>query len=103
MAILYVSEYTAPAFFNAEPLQMGSEPPNAEQTIAISGTSTQLTNPLQANTNFIRVHNDSSGPCCVAFGSSPTATTQNKRLAPNQTEYFAVTPRSQVAVVSVAL
>jgi hypothetical protein len=103
MAILYVSEYTAPAFFNAQPLQMGSEPANVEQTVAISGSSTQLPNNLQANTNFVRVHNDSSGPCCIAFGPNPTATSGNKRLAPNQTEYFAVNPRSQIAVVSVPL
>jgi hypothetical protein len=103
MAILYVSEYTAPAFFNAEPLQMGSEPPVNEQTIAISGSSTQLPSQLSASTNFVRIHNDSSGPCCVAFGPNPTATTGNKRLAPNQTEYFAVLPRSQIAVISVAL
>lgn len=41
-----------------------------------------------STTRFIRVNTDAV--CSISFGSNPTATTSNRRLAANQTEYFGV-------------
>ena len=69
----------------------------AEYTVNISGSSTQ--GPLfSIYTALVRVHTDSI--CSVAIGNNPTATTTNKRLAANQTEYFGVGAVGQVSTGS---
>ena len=47
---------------------------------------------------MIRVHCDAI--CSISIGNSPVATTTNKRLAANQTEYFGVIPGQQIAVIT---
>jgi hypothetical protein len=37
--------------------------------------------------------------CHIKFGSSPTATTSDPRLAPNLPEYFVVTPGQKAAAI----
>lgn len=103
MATLYVSEYrllaSVPSSTNYAPMpaQGPQEPPQAEYTVAISGSSTQ--GPLFGGfTALIRIHCDAV--CSVSVGTNPTATTTNKRLAANQTEYFGVSPGQQIAVIS---
>jgi hypothetical protein len=37
---------------------------------------------------MVRIHTDAI--CSISFGTAPTATATNRRLAANQTEYFGV-------------
>lgn len=98
MAVLYLSEYVMVGAIglggNAAPVAY--EPSNAEQTVAIAVGSTQ-SSAFKANTNFIRVHVDAI--CSIAIGANPTATATVKRLAANQTEYFAVPNGYKIAVI----
>ena len=98
MAVLYISEYTElPTALYAGYRTMSPEPPVTEQTVSIGGGST-ASNPFNGSTHFVRLHCDTI--CSVAFGPNPTATTINKRLATNQTEYFSVNPGDSVAVIA---
>jgi hypothetical protein len=103
MATLYVSEYrllaSVPSSTNYAPMpaQGGQEPPQAEYTIVVAGSSTQ--GPFFGGyTALVRVHTDTI--CSISIGSNPVATTTNKRLAANQTEYFGVAPNQQLAVIA---
>ncbi len=96
MAVLYISEYTDLPFFKGNPSSIVKEPPVAEQVVAIGVGSTQ-SSAFNGATNIVRVHTDAI--CSIAIGSNPTATTSVKRLAANQTEYFAVTPLHKLAVI----
>jgi hypothetical protein len=105
MAVLYITEY---AQLMPSPVggqgQMPMEPPLAEQTVAIGGSST-ASNAFNASTRFIRVHSDAI--CAVEVGATPTATVASGgagsgRMAANQTEYRGV-PIGQsykIAVIS---
>lgn len=88
MATLYVTEY---ADLGVSPgsgaAPVVAEPPTAEQTVSIGGSSTQ-SSAFANNTNFIRLHTDAI--CSVLFGTNPTATAAKRRLAANQTEYVKV-------------
>jgi len=46
----------------------------------------------------VRLHADSV--CSVLFGTNPTATTANARMAAGQTEYFGVAPGMKVSVIA---
>jgi hypothetical protein len=93
MATLYITEYTdMPIDVNARPLNIMAEPPVAEQTVAIGGASAQ-SSAFNHATRIIRLHTDAI--CSVLVGANPTATTSNKRMAANQTEYFALPYTSQ--------
>lgn len=98
MATLFVTEYQLVEHnrwgFQA---QVGVEPAEANQTVAIGGTSTQ-SSAFGADTKLVRVHTDTT--CSIAFGASPTATSSTARLAANATEYFRVEPGHKVAVIS---
>ena len=98
MATLYISEYAEvrrnPAG-GINPVVL--EPPLAEQTVALSGTSAQ-SSAFGANTRFIRVHTDAI--CSILVGSNPTATTAKKRLPADHTEYFEVTPGDKIAGIT---
>jgi hypothetical protein len=101
MSILYISEYTElPTAQFAGYRPMAPEPSITDQTVAIGGSS-NVSLPFSGFTNFVRVHTDSI--CSIQFSnanSTATATTLNKRLAINQTEYFSVTPGGTVAVIT---
>jgi hypothetical protein len=77
---------------------MPLEPPLAEQTVAIGAEA--KSSAFNASTRYVRIHVDAI--CSILFGTSPTATTSKKRLAANQTEYFAVPPGQsfKVSVIS---
>lgn len=108
MPALYITEYSQMAMVDqAQPgtlVQMYSKgqgqaaqaPPVAEQVISISGSPTQSV-AFNAQTKFIRVNCDTV--CSIAFGSNPTATTSNQRLAANQTEYFGVARGDKISVI----
>jgi hypothetical protein len=98
MATLYVTEFSRIERQDGLPgaiVQIAQQPPVAEQTVSISGTSAQ-SSAFNANTRFVRLHTDAI--CSVEFGTNPTATTAKARLAANQTEYFAVNPGGSVIV-----
>lgn len=106
MAKLYIAEFKDLATVGAPsgwPSHRSSYPPIAgtppviEQTLNV-GMSSAPSNAFNAKTNFIRVATDTA--CSIAIGESPTATTDNMRLAANQTEYFGVTPGQKIAVIA---
>jgi hypothetical protein len=100
MSILYISEYTElPTALYAGYRSMAPEPSILDQTVSIGGIST-VSNPFSGSTNYVRLHTDAV--CSVSFSTTTTAvaTTINKRLATNQTEYFSVTPGGSVAVIA---
>jgi hypothetical protein len=76
-------------------------PPAAEQTVGISGSSTQ-SDPFTSKTRFVQIHTDAI--CSIAFspqpGATPMATTSNQRLGAGETRFYAVNPGDLVAVIS---
>lgn len=100
MALLYISEYANIPNI-AGNLNVVQEPALVEQTpISTAGAHTE-SSAFANNTNYIRVNVDSTNACCVLIGLAPVATTANKRLAANQTEYFKVTPGHKLSVITV--
>lgn len=103
MATLYVAEYSdvasvnTPRGFRGAEAQAPQEPPLAEQTVAIAGSTTQ-SSAFNRDTTLIRVHADSI--CSITIGANPTATASSKRLAAGQTEYFGVSPGHKIAVIA---
>lgn len=72
--------------------------PLASQKVTFT-TSTQSAT-LNANTTLVRLNTD--GVCSVAFGTNPTATTSDMRMALDQTEYFAVQANSGLKIAAVS-
>jgi hypothetical protein len=95
MAVVYISEYSNLAMNGNAPISQ--EPPLAEQTVAIGGSSAQSA-AFNANTRYIRVHTDAI--CSVLIGTNPTATAEKKRLPADSVEYFGVSPGSKLAVIT---
>ena len=96
MALLYISEYQGVAQVHGG-LSAPQEPALVDQTPLSIGGAVQSA-AFQASTKVIRVHCDAI--CSIAFGTNPTATTSNKRLAANQTEYFGVLPGQFLSVIA---
>ena len=98
MATLYISEH-ASIMKDGGNVQIIAEPPTAEQTVSIGGTSTQ-SSAFGTATRVVRLHTDAI--CSVLFGTNPTATAAKKRMAANQTEYFSIPPGQsyKVAVIT---
>lgn len=99
MARVYVTEYTrmGTEWAGSVPIAAALEPCNADQTpIETSGTSQQSA-AFAGGTRVIRVHTDDV--ISFAIGDDPTATTNNRRMAAGQTEYFSVTPGHKIAVI----
>lgn len=97
MAVLYIAEYDRLATdLNGRPILAGNEPPIAEQTVAIGGSSTQSA-AFNSQTRYARVHADAI--CHILAGKNPTATTSKQRMAADQTEFKAVTPGDKLAVI----
>ncbi len=97
MAKLYITEYTDQVRdLNGQVVPVGDEPGIVTQSpVSIAG-SAAVSAAFNAKTRFVRLHTDAI--CSVAFGASPTATTNDKRMAADQTEYFGVQPGQKVAV-----
>jgi len=99
MAVLYITEYARIATDPDGNLAMSLEPPMAEQTVSITGSSTQ-SSAFQTATKYVRLHTDAI--CSVLLGQNPTALSTSGRMAANQTEYRSV-PQGwnfKVAVIS---
>lgn len=70
--------------------------PGTTQTIAISGSSTPMTNPVAANTVVVRLVATTN--CYVAIAASPTATSANMPLIANVPEYFRIDENQSMKV-----
>ena len=98
MALLYITEF---ARFGRDGGgyggPVGEQAPLASQAIATSAVSAQSA-AFNASTRLVRLHNDSTSPIMVKFGTNPTAVTLvDARMAANTTEYFML-DASQAAI-----
>jgi hypothetical protein len=101
MAIVYITEYID---IQGE-RQVPTEPPLAQQTVAITAGSVASL-PFNPKTTIIRVHTDAI--CSVLVGgasvagtvTTPTATATSGRMAANQTEYRGVQGGQSIAVIT---
>lgn len=105
MAFLYIAEYAELPIGPAGRIgQFALQPPLVEQAIANTAGNTQ-SSAFNAQTRYVRLHNDASNPVAIKFGTNPTAVAAGAsgtmRMAANQTEYFAVPPNQafKVAVI----
>lgn len=96
MATLYLTEYQGYST-QGQMFQAALEPEITTQTKAI-GTVVNA-NAFSKNTYLIRVHVDAICSILVSSGGTGAAVT-NKRLAANQTEYFAVKPGHILSVIA---
>lgn len=95
MAVLYITEYSSLAMGGGA--QIATDPPIAEQTVAIGAGSLQSA-PFNTATRYIRLQPDVV--CSIAAGANPTATATNRRMSAGQTEYFGVVAGNRVAVIT---
>ncbi|MDE2232850.1 MAG: hypothetical protein KGJ90_01845 [Patescibacteria group bacterium] len=100
MSVLFITEYKAVAVASGAggPLAVALEPPVATQVVTINLTSTASA-VFNVDTHFVRLNTDET--CSVKFGASPTATTNDERLAANQTEFFGIS-RAGLSVAVIA-
>ncbi|MBV8512363.1 MAG: hypothetical protein JO289_19570 [Xanthobacteraceae bacterium] len=97
MAVLYISEFANIGRDQGEGVQVATLAPLAEQTVSISGSSTQSV-AFGIYTNFVRLCCDAV--CSIAVGANPTASGVNLRLPANTPEYFQVTPGQKLACIA---
>lgn len=97
MARVFLSEYSATTNRTIQALQA---PPLVVQTPITTSGSPQSFNPFNGATEVVRIHVDSGGPVCVRIGPNATATTNDERWAPNQTEARAVRPGDVASVIT---
>jgi hypothetical protein len=96
MATLYITEYIDIDGTR----QVPTEPPLAQQTLAIGVTSV-ASNPFDRRTTVIRVHTDAICSVLVgAAGTTPVATATSGRMAASQTEYRGVQSGQVIAVIT---
>lgn len=95
MAKLYVTEFGA---YTADGVPIAKTNIIVDQIpLAIGGASVQSV-PFSAGTRYVRIHTDAI--CSIVFGTNPVSTTNNARMAANQTEYFSVNAGDRVAVIA---
>ena len=81
---LHIAEFAEANIANVRTYQLAVVPPLAEQSLAMSSTSTAF----NANTRLVRLCADEA--CRVAFGTTPTAGATSMKLQAGATEYFGV-------------
>lgn len=97
MSTLYITEY-ASTLNQAGGVPIALEPALNDQTVTISGSSTQSA-ALKQNTQIVRLETDTI--CSVLFGANPSATTSNRRMQAGDIEYFGVNTQGlKIAVIS---
>lgn len=95
MATLYITEF---ADVNAtQGTTIAKQPPVAEQTVAIGGSST-ASSAFNQRTQYVKLSTDAI--CSILVGSAPTAAATNMRMAAGQTELFQVPQGFKVAVIT---
>jgi hypothetical protein len=97
MSTVYISEFANMAGVGTRFVNVAPMPPLVEQTVAISGSSTQ-SNAFGATTQIIRVVADAV--CSIKIGANPTVTAASARIPANVPEYFAVIPGQIIAVIT---
>jgi hypothetical protein len=99
MAKLYVTEYSDEAQTVRGAAQAAQENASTiEQTPVVIGAGSLQSVAFAATTVLVRIGADAI--CSIAFGTNPTATANNKRLAADQVEYFGV-PKGGAYMVAV--
>jgi hypothetical protein len=96
MASLYITEYTENGFRQLGGLPVAPEPGLDQAPVAIGAVAPSAA--FGASTRVVRVHCDAI--CSIAFGKTPVATTANKRLPADHTEYFSVNPGDKLSVIA---
>ena len=99
MAKLYVTEYQdMPRDSKGIAVVCGNEIDGGgvDQVVDFTAGVTQSA-AFGAETRFVRVHTDAI--CSVKFGTNPTATTSNKRMAAGQTEFYGVKGGQKVSAI----
>lgn len=99
MAKLYVTEFTGVGvqLLGANVMQAALQPAAVDQTPVAIGAEAKSA-AFGNTTTLIRVHADAI--CSIAIGAAPTATTNNARMAADQTEYFGVSAGHKLSVIS---
>lgn len=99
MSKLYVSEFESPGGQAAFPFPVGNEGGNTtDQTPVDYSGGEAKSAAFAATTKLVRIHTDAI--CSIKFGTSPTATTSNRRMAAGQTEYYFVRPSDKVSAIT---
>jgi hypothetical protein len=99
VATLYISEFIqGVSGIGTTVAQMLPQPSVVDQTVAIGASSAQSA-AFNNLTKAVLIRTDAI--CSIAFGSDPTATAANFRLAPGDPPIpFAVSPGQKVAVIT---
>lgn len=98
MATFQIAEFTQQGRDTSSNLiPVVSLPAVLVQSVTLGAGSVQSA-ALGGNTSVVRLTTD--GPCCIAAGPNPTATTDSLRLPAGAVEYFAVTPGHKIAVIA---
>jgi len=95
MSTLYIAEFKAIGKSSGSSLQAPLEPPLSEQTVTFTTSSVQGS-ALNHATRLVRIHVDADSH--FAVGSSPTATTSNRKMIAGQTEYLAIPQGSSLNI-----
>lgn len=95
MAKLYVTEFERP---RNQWVNVANTPPLVDQTPVVIGAGSLQSAAFNSKTAVVRVATDAI--CSIAFGSNPTATVNNMRMAADQVEYFSVQPNQMIAVIA---
>lgn len=98
MTLLYITEYPGTGYDHGGGVAVANTPAITTQIVNNTGGSAQSA-AFNANTRLVRLETDSI--CSFLFGTNPTATTADPRMAANQTEYFTIQPGNgmKVAVI----
>ena len=100
MSTLYVAEYSGlAATEQSDSIPVVVAPPESEQTVAIGVGSAQSA-AFGPTTKWVEVSADAV--CSIAFGSDPTATAANLRLAANERKLFRVPQGAGYKVACIA-
>jgi hypothetical protein len=94
---VYVTEHPLPRIAYGNPLPVVEMPPLVSQRLTNGGASVQSA-VFNSATRMIGVHTDAI--ISIAVGVNPTATTNDKRMAANTTEYFFVEAGQRIAVIN---
>jgi hypothetical protein len=94
---VYITEHGFPRIFNGNPLPVAELPPLVTQKLTNSATSVQSA-AFNAATRMIGVHADAV--VSISIGTNPTATTNDRRLPANTTEYFFVASGQRLACIN---
>jgi hypothetical protein len=93
---VFLSEYTCSS---VRGMQAMVAPAVVVQTPITASGAAQSFNPFNGATEMVRISVDTGGPVCVKFGTNPSATINDERWAPNQTEARVVRPGDTVSVI----